>query len=268
MVALIPIKKDTNFSPGELFDGTWFQITSFGRSEGKKRFPFLKCVGLSYSNSEIIEVFVWLASTLREASLADIRYSVAQFVQNLPQLGSRVCFELILSEEAFVDKEDTGTEKIGHCWHGLFNNPIVAKGFPVPLRPPGTPGLEISLEAMGILIGAPRLTIFNNRAVLKGFNAAIFATACTDEIVFWHLVVNKDGSRIRYSDKVVMESLPMEMPSAISSLQSKRHFLGWASDVSYNIGEAPCLGYMIKLQSSLTWSRLAISKLQHWVVQP
>lgn len=148
-----------------------------------------------------------------------------------------VTLKLIMSEEPFLDKDETGTGKTANCWHALFNNPVVSKGFPVPLRPPGTPGLEISLEAMGILVGAPRLTIFNNRAVLKGFNAAIFPTACTDETVFWHLHVNKDGSRIRYSDKMVMESLPVEMPSAISSLQGKRHFLGWAPDVSYNIGE-------------------------------
>ncbi|KAK0746112.1 hypothetical protein B0T18DRAFT_143946 [Schizothecium vesticola] len=226
-----------------LFDGSWFEIASRERSQETTR-PFLKCVGPSYSNSEIIEVFTWLASTLREASGAEIRYSVVHAKIQTRSRKVNVGLRLILSDETFIAKGDTGTEKIGNCWHDLFNNPVVSKGFPVPLRPPGTPGLEISLEAMGILVGAPRLTIFNNRAVLKGFNAAIFATACTDETVLWHLVVNKDGSRIRYSDKMVMESLPMEMPSAISSLQGKRHFLGWAPDVSYNIG-SPSANYNI-----------------------
>lgn len=170
-----------------------------------------------------------------------IMYSVARVAQVQPPSRRQVNYKLILSEEPFISKDDTGIDTIGSCWQTLFNNPVISKGFPVPLRPPGTPSLEISLEAMGILVGAPRLTIFNNRAVLKGLNAAIFPTACTDETVFWHLHVNKDGSRIRYSDKMVMESLPMEMPSAISSLQGKRHFLGWAPDVSYNIGETLAL---------------------------
>lgn len=247
------MKKDTDSSAGRLFDGTCFEITSFERPlETIRPFsprlqflptlrPFLKCVGHSYSNSEIIEVFAWLASTLREASGPNISYSVIRNGK-LPRLFGNLDLVLMFTEGPFLgDAEmiEFGTASVsgGNCWHALFNNPVVSKGFPVPLRPPGTPGLEISLEAMGILVGAPRLTIFNNRAVLKGFNAAIFVTACTDETVLWHLHVNKDGSRIRYSDKMVMESLPMEMPSAISSLQGKRHFLGWARDVSYNIGE-------------------------------
>jgi hypothetical protein len=242
ILVLIPINNNNNLSSGRLFDGTWFEITSRERPH-ETICPFLKFFGLSCSISEIIEAFAWLASTLREASGAKIRYSVAQVGKTPLQSvwEDDGDFRLILSEEPFIDKDDTGTETIGNCWHALFNNPVVSRGFPVPLRPPGTPGLEISLEAMGVLVGAPRLTIFNNRAVLKGFNAAIVATACTDETVFWHLVVNKDGSRIRYSDKNIMESLPMEMPSAIFSLQGKRHILGWAPDVSYNIGETLAL---------------------------
>lgn len=204
------------------------------------------CAGPGYSISEIIEVFAWLASTLREASGAEVVYSVIRNgKRSMPGIHSDLA--LMFAEEPFlgdpvvIEFGKPPSMNGGNCWHALFNNPVVSKGFPVPLRPPGTPGLEISLEAMGILVRAPRLTIFNNRAVLKGFNAAIFATTCTDEAVFWHLHVNKDGSRIRYSDKMVMESLPMEMPSAISSLQGKRHFLGWAPDVLYNIGETLAL---------------------------
>lgn len=244
MIALIPMKKGTDSFPGRLFDSTWFKISRLARPQESVR-PFLECLGPNCSTREIIEVFAWLASTLREASGAKITHSVAR-IRCLASEDLTVDFRLMLTEEPFLgyaSPREFGVPAVsgGNCWHALFNNPVVSEGFPVPLRPPGTPGLEISLEAMGVFVGAPRLTIFNNRAVLKGFNAAIFATACTDEAVFWHLHVNKDGSRIRYSDKMIMESLPMEMPSAISSLQGKRHFLGWAPDVSYNIGETLAL---------------------------
>lgn len=254
---LIPVKKDIDPLPGTLFDGTRVKIESHKQPQQTVR-PFLTCSGLGCSTGEIIVAFAWLASTLRQASGDETMYSVARVAQVQPPSRRQVNYKLILSEEPFISeddtelilleepfisKDDTGIDSIGGCWQTLFNNPVISKGFPVPVRPPGpvrpsgTPSLEISLEAMGILVGASRLTIFNNRAVMKGFNAAIFATACTDDTVFWHLHVNRDGSRIRYSDKMVMESLPVEMPSAISSLQGKRHFLGWAPDVSYNIGE-------------------------------
>ncbi|KAK1834794.1 hypothetical protein QBC39DRAFT_342866 [Podospora conica] len=256
--ALIDWIKDTPSSSGDncpeiercLFDGTRFTITASVDPWGKWCLV-LNCAGLLYSVGEIIEAFAWLASTLREAPGNRIGHSIATLkrVKYSRETVPKAWFQLTIADRTFIDK--AAANKLGmpaasggNCWHDLFNNPVVSKGFPVPFRPSDTPGLEISLEAMATLVGAPRLTIFNNRAVLKGFNAAIFATACTDETVVWHLVVDKDGSRLRYSDERILEGLPMEMPSPVSFIQGKKHILGWVSNVSYNIG-SPSANYDI-----------------------
>jgi len=126
------------------------------------------------------------------------------------------------------------------CWKQLFRNPTVAEGFPVPRRPADMPGLEISLEAMCILVNATRLTVFNNRAVLKGFNAAIVLADSRGSILQWHFICNDDGSRLPYSDPRILSSLEVEGVGDLPRIRAARHILGWSANVSYNIGKARC----------------------------
>jgi hypothetical protein len=142
-------------------------------------------------------------------------------------------------EELLVEELDKLTiNKGGCCWKGLFKNPVVAKGFPIPMRPDGLAGLEISLDAMALLVNAPRLTMLNHRAVLKGHNAATVLTdGSQGSVMRWHVVCNEDGSRLPFSDPLIRTSFPMEGCDDLERIQDARHILGWSSSVLYNIGK-------------------------------
>ena len=206
----------------------------------------VRCEGFLDSIVEIIEVLAWLNSALSESPGGEIMYSVTK-VRCLSRSSTEdveARFVLDVTEETIVreslpSKGSKIPESVpGSCWHNLFNNPTIAKGFPTPWRRNDTEGLELSLEAMGILVGAPRLAMFENRMVLKGFNAAIFPTAQVGETLLWHLIVNKDGTRISFSDPRIRGSMPVETPNPMPWIAGKRHILGWAPDVSYNIGKS------------------------------
>ncbi|KAK0703026.1 hypothetical protein B0T26DRAFT_488346 [Lasiosphaeria miniovina] len=202
----------------------------------------VECVGLFDSILEATEVLVWAGTALREASDQNsIRYSVMNMSRAHSPKGSSIVVRF--SEEDLSTENGPGFAT-GDCWQGLVKNPVIAKGFPVPFRPKGIPGLDIPLEAMGLLVGAPCVTAFQNRAVMKGFNAAIVPIAESGSIIHWHLVLNKDGSRLPYSDSRILSSMHMDLPAALPRIQAARHILGWTPMVSYNVG-SPLANYKI-----------------------
>jgi hypothetical protein len=163
-------------------------------------------------------------------------YSIAHIDvdRKVSSQSSGVRFQLSFDEEPLESEDIMGD---GFCWQSMVRNPVIAKGFPVPLRTVGMPpGLEIPVEAMGLLVGAPRLTIFDNRAVLKGFNAAIVATKRHQSLTCWHLIFNNVDERLSYSDSRIMKCQPLSSSNAVRDILVCRHILGWTPKASYNIG--------------------------------
>jgi hypothetical protein len=214
-----------------LFDST---KVSFQSIEGTVH---VECAGLYYSIVEVVEVLAWVGVALREASdPSGVRYSIAHIDvdRNTSSQNSGVRFQLSFDEAPLEPEDSIGN---GFCWQSLLRNPVIAKGFPVPARTNAMPsGLEIPVEAMGLLVGAPRLTIFDNRAVLKGFNAAIVATKHHQSFTCWHFIFNDVGERLSYSDSRIMKCVPLNLSNAAPEILASRHILGWIPTVSYNIG--------------------------------
>jgi hypothetical protein len=118
----------------------------------------------------------------------------------------------------------------GICWHGLFNNPILVQGFPIPFRANNDNGLEISLHMMAGLIQARRITNFDGQIYIKSFSSLLFPTKKVGGIIFWHLLYNGDGSRISYLDPRV-KSLGAVKTDEINffGFEHMRHVLGWCT---------------------------------------
>jgi len=179
-----------------------------------------------------------LARRCSEEVYTGIEYSVAELTVDKHNYSNdrTVLFELNYTAERLPASQSQKLQG-GSCWLGLLGNPVIAKGFPVPARDDSQPGLEVSLETMALLLDAAHVTIFNERAILKGFNAAVVATLYSDSVVLWHFVINKDGSRVTYSDERLMREVPATSSVPLLQLQNARHILGWAPSVSYNFGE-------------------------------
>ncbi|KAK4095834.1 hypothetical protein N658DRAFT_437414 [Parathielavia hyrcaniae] len=130
---------------------------------------------------------------------------------------------------------DTQTGHVaGRCWHGMFHNPVVVKGFPIPRRPRPNTGLEIPLHMAARLTGAIRLHDFLGRFCLKGFSAMLVAVEAARGIVLWHLHCNTTGRRVSYRRASLMPHLANVDANV---LRSSRHVIGWCSEAECLTGE-------------------------------
>ncbi len=217
-----------------LFDGMQLSIELV---EGSLR---AKCVGLLESIIDVVEVLAWIGSALRESLIPDkMMYSTTSLRIHQKAVLKDSSAELLLNfAEEELPVSDMPHIATGGCWlNGLLRNPVISKGFPTPIRPEGTPGLEMPLKAMALLVNAPHLILFNNRALLKGFNAAAIPTSYTDSVIRWHFIMSEDGGRLQYGDDRITESPQVSSTLATTQIQMARHILGWTSSAAYNVGK-------------------------------
>ncbi|KAK1757796.1 hypothetical protein QBC47DRAFT_296752 [Echria macrotheca] len=222
-----------------LFDGTLVNGILGGPN------PQVDCIGNPYTIAEVAEVLAWITASCHEAtagSISDITVSVV----DVPPGAANIA-ELEL-EFRFSQRPLPNALGDGACWLGLVRNPVVVAGFPILARPDDTLGLEISLEAMGLLVGASQLTAFNGIPMMKGYNAVLVPTAYSGDFIKWHLILNESGTRIPYSDRRIasLYKPPGETPKVdlIRHIYEKRHVLGWTSQAHYNFG-SPTANYKI-----------------------
>jgi hypothetical protein len=128
----------------------------------------------------------------------------------------------------------------GCCWHDLFHNSVIAKGFPIPKKPSDIVGLELSLSAMAALTEASLVTDFGGCLFLKGFSSMLVLMYISGETCQWHYLFNEDGSRIQYTDRRVRNTNPLKVDDISklrSSIGSMRHGIGWCQNVHWLIGK-------------------------------
>lgn len=252
-----------------LSDGTEIRIGSNGHALN------IKCTGFPGTIMEVFEVLAWAGAALRQASIpSGVEYAVPdlEYLEDVSDADEIHSFRLTYHAESFPQVESTTDWR---CWHHIFMNPVIAKGFPVLYRLRQewigeiVSGLELSLEGMAALIGAPKLTIFQQKAIFKGFNAAISPIADDGDYIKWHFYINIDGSRMAYSDPRLHpndEEYPVQL--TWDELKTRRHLLGWTPKVSHNIGRH--LPQPAKSCLKTDWckhNRFPLSKLQHRLVK-
>ncbi|RFU74661.1 pfs domain-containing [Trichoderma arundinaceum] len=122
----------------------------------------------------------------------------------------------------------------GQCWHNLFMNPVIVKGFPIPSRTGLGAGSEIPLNIILGLARTQRVDHFNGRAFIKGFSTMLVPTKRSEDAMLWHLIYNKDGSRISYLD----DSISLTEHITLSDMEQCRHIVGWCTEAKYYAGSA------------------------------
>ncbi|KAF4442817.1 hypothetical protein F53441_11645 [Fusarium austroafricanum] len=122
----------------------------------------------------------------------------------------------------------------GHCWHHIFKNPIIVRGYPFLPRKEQNTGLDIPLNIMAGLARARRIDLFNEQVYIKGFSTMLIPTKQDQSTVYWHLIYKEDGSRISYLD----DALDHECDISLLDLTTTRHVLGWCSEANFYAGSA------------------------------
>lgn len=189
--------------------------------------------GSAASISETGEQLAWLGAALRSSphpnGLSYCNPSIRSMHRD-PEMPQAVVCVIGFELEQLLEPPDNSN---GHCWHGIFKNPTVVKGFPILPKLERNTGLEVPLNIMAGLARADRVDQFNGKVYLKGFSTMLVPTKQFKEVVYWHLIYNEDGSRISYLD----DNLNRDALAGTPDLTAHRHVLGWCSEASFYSGE-------------------------------
>lgn len=222
-------------SLGELPDKTkltaWIHRSNF----------FAEAFGTKYSVAEIGEQFGWLGAALRSSIYKTGVTYCTPFVSNVSSentphsLTGTSSESDILCKIKFILQESEVhlAPSNGQCWHGMFKNPVVVKGYPIKRRIEHNTGLEIPLNIMAGLVRTRRVNVFNGNLFIKGFSTILVLKEHIGDLLIWHLLYNKDGNHISYLDNAIT---PAENFS-VFDLEKARHVVGWCSEVKYYAGK-------------------------------
>ncbi|KAF4951596.1 hypothetical protein FGADI_7371 [Fusarium gaditjirri] len=190
--------------------------------------------GSAASISEAGEQLAWLGAALRSSSrqkgLTSCTPSIRSIHQDRKVSEDVVCkigFEL----EQLLEPPDIAN---GHCWHGIFKNPMVVKGFPIPPKLEKDTGLEIPLNLLAGLARAQRVDQFNDKVYVKGFSTMLVPTKCGKDAIYWHLIYKQDGCRISYLD----DDMYRDDGVGFLDFTTYRHILGWCSEALFYAGSS------------------------------
>ncbi|KAG5827097.1 hypothetical protein H9Q74_002807 [Fusarium xylarioides] len=194
--------------------------------------------GVAISLAETVEQLAWLGAALktspRQSGLVYYTPNITNILQNSAQ--SQTSSTDITYEIGFIMEEvpKPPSNANGQCWHDIFRNPVIVKGYPIPQRTEWETGLEISLNIMAGLARTQRVDRFKEKVYIKGFSTMLVPTKRNEDILCWHLIYKKDGSRISYLD----DSVDQEQNFGSLNLENFRHILGWCSEAKFYAGSA------------------------------
>lgn len=203
----------------------------------------VEATGTAFSLVEVGEQFAWLGAALRsspwESGVAYCSPFITDIhVENFPpsRITTSDRYNKLCKIGFTMEQMKYLTPSNGQCWHNMFNNPVVVKGYPIPYRSVETPGLELPLNMMAGLAQTSRADTFNGKLFIKGFSTMLIPTKCSGVLVNWHLLYNKDGNRLSYLNN---NSPHAEEVGAVH-LELLRQVIGWCLEVKINAGKYYC----------------------------
>ena len=186
-------------------------------------------IGSKEAAIDVLQLLVWFGAAFQVSSSDQLQYSQSKLdmLKNSPwdHVGFTVDYERSpVSEQS--------------CWFSLFNNPVIAHGFPIPERKNSERGLELPIELMATLGGGRHAIEFEGGLVIKGHSMAFIPVQQFEDTIQWHMVSKSGGTRLRYSDlrrpRASQEQVNFE------SIRTKRAILGWSQVAQTLLGTA-CL---------------------------
>ncbi|KAJ5113958.1 hypothetical protein N7456_002492 [Penicillium angulare] len=236
MQLVVDVLKYTNHqATAKLPDGTYVDVET---RDGKF---IVRVSGTGDSLAEFAQQFAWLGSALRPSNLDYGVVSCTPFIQS-SRLNNTSTSAVspgvlpvpdILCVIGFKMESFPREEKLpGQCWHAMFRNPVVVKGYPILTKKRHDLGLEMPLNMMAGLTDSDRAIEFDGKVFIKGFSAMLVATKIVEDLLVWHYFYNSDGSRISYLD----QSLQNVEKISLMQLETSRHVVGWCADCKYNAG--------------------------------
>jgi len=218
-----------------MYDHTLFQV----RLDGDKL--FLNAFGTLDSVAETAEIIAWLGAALRSSPQERGVVYCYPIISNLViklQEQDKTTTTCDIGFKIEVDNSDTvSPDPKGRCWHELFRNPVLVKGFPIRTKPQDDMGAEIPIEIIAGLVGSNQLSLFAKDIFIKSFSEMVVLVKHVGDLLVWHLLFNENGEHISYCDP---RFFPTGLASFINVLTSEttRHVVGWCSRVENFAGRS------------------------------
>ncbi|KAJ0425969.1 hypothetical protein BJY00DRAFT_324414 [Aspergillus carlsbadensis] len=233
-----------------LSDGTvvtaWFDTSN----DSEQPHFTAEATGTAYTLAEIGEQLAWLGAALQSSPYPDGVTSMQAGIKTLWVIhdnskfpGDGFLSEVLCGLEFKVcapesNARTSGPNSNGECWHSLFRNPVLVRGFPIARRASelgSATGLEIPIHMMARLARSRVLNSFCGRTVLKGFSTLLVPTRRLDGVIVWHLIHDEYGDRVSYLE-CLQEPHIHQIP--VREIQKARHILGWCSKARFLAGTA------------------------------
>ena len=168
---------------------------------------------------EIFECAAWLGAACRSS-----QESQGVFIKTLAHSGYGGFLSFDVTYACSTTALYSHQAPDSACWQDMFKNPVMAVGYPVPLRGAYEQGLEMSMPLLTTLGQTYWATSFNG-FLLKGYNSIMVPVKRIGDSVIWHFKVRKDGDRMPYTDGHQTSSAFRCYSDAI--FPGARHFVGW-----------------------------------------
>lgn len=201
----------------------------------------LEVYGISVSIAEIGELFSWLGAALRTSPRHNgLTYCVPN-IRNIDSNSTLLTHIMTPPSSTLVMYEidfamDIAPQSLpaanGQCWHNIFRNPVVVRGYPIPQKLERNTGLEISLNMMAGLARTQWLNRIKEKLYIKGFSTMLVPTKKNTDTICWHLIYKKDGGHVSYLD----DYTDQEQHIGHFDLENYRHVLGWCSEAKLYAG--------------------------------
>lgn len=184
---------------------------------------------------EVVEVLAWIGAACRASQNERISYCTPCISDDADRPGSLKTCNISYGFEA-IENDSTADDGVasGRCWHSLFRNPTIARGYPVPTRTNEEKGAEMSIGTMARLGCTPWATRFMSKAFLKGFCTMFVPILTVGRSIVWHFLIDNDQRRITYNDG-------LSIPSTVGiidypTIETSRHFVGWTPSARISAG--------------------------------
>lgn len=193
--------------------------------------------GTANSVAEIGEILAWLVAALSLSNLPKgicvsepAISSAAIRPGGLDKFAHCKISSTLWSEEH--NTADTRSVTSSNCWADILGNTVYVKGYPTAGRAEHHTGMEVSLATMIHLVRSRRLSRFKGRFCIKSYCSIIMPTQKQGDFIYWHLVTNRSGEYLSYTDDKV-QRLWGKYPRGLvyKSLERSRHILGWCDNI-------------------------------------
>jgi hypothetical protein len=121
------------------------------------------------------------------------------------------------------------------CWHTMFANSVIARGFPIPPRG-AEKGVELPFELMTTLASTWYSIDTNDGIVLRGYSGALLPISRDEDRIQWHYHLNVDPKKRISIDDISAASKHILKDTDIVAISKQRTFLGFCRKANIHLG--------------------------------